>query len=200
MNKTDFSYYIIDVGFFFVCVFMFFCRCESASTIRGLSGVICIWTLEASISQHPVVSIFPTDIEKVALSRLKVTAPWRTARSGLPRNVIDFNRRAGVWTIGGLPHHLVKDIRCVCFRLTGKNKKDPTRLVTHSQRIKLNLSIVNTTHPKFSIRGHIDFCNLPTWRQHSRVLPKCFRQFWIQQHMHGETVRGPCRQPVPAHK
>lgn len=92
---------------------MFFCRCESASTIRGLSGVICFWTLEASISQHPVVSIFPTDIEKVALSRLKVTAPWRTARSGLPRNVIDFNRHAGVWTIGGLPHHLVKDIRCV---------------------------------------------------------------------------------------
>lgn len=150
-----------DFFFFCVCSF-FFCRCESASTIRGLSGVICFWTLEASISQHPVVSIFPADIEKVALSGLKVTAPWRTALFAPPRNVIDSNRRAGVWTVGGLPHHLVRDIRCVFLDSQGKTRRTRLALVTHSQRIKLNLSLVNTTHLKMSIRGHTDFCNLPT--------------------------------------
>lgn len=104
------SYYKVDVGFFFC---MFLCRRESASTIWGLSGVVCFWTLEASVSQHPVVSIFPVDIEKVAVSRLKVTAPWRTAGSGPPRNVIDFNLSFGVWTMDGLQHHLEKDISCV---------------------------------------------------------------------------------------
>lgn len=78
----------------------------------SLSGVVCFWTLEASVSQHPVVSIFLADIEKVAVSRLKITAPWRMAGSGPPRNVIDFYRSPGVWTMDGLQHHLVINKSC----------------------------------------------------------------------------------------
>lgn len=91
---------------------MFWCRCESASTIWSLSGVVCFWTLEASISQHPVVSVCLADIEKVAVSRLKVTAPWRMTGSGPPRNVIDFHSSPGVCTMDGLQHHLVINISC----------------------------------------------------------------------------------------
>lgn len=89
--------------------------------------MICFWTPEASIGQHPVVSIFPVDVDPVALSRFKVTAPWRMAGSVPQRNIIDFHRSIAVWTVDGLQHHLVKDIR-----LTGTARK--TLLAFYSQR------------------------------------------------------------------
>lgn len=80
--------------------------------------MVCFWTPEASIGQHPVVPVFLVDIDPVALSRLKVTAPWRMAGSVPQRNIVNFYRSVAVWTVDGLPYHLVKDIR-----LTGIARK-----------------------------------------------------------------------------
>lgn len=91
--------------------------------------MVCFWTPEASIGQHPVVSVFPVDVDPVALSRLKVTAPWRTAGSVPQRNIVDFHCSVAVRTVDGLQHHLVKDIR-----LTGIARKNTTCFLIYSQR------------------------------------------------------------------
>lgn len=173
------------MGFFF-CMLMFQCRYESLSTLWGLSSVVCFWTLEASIGQHPVMSIFHVDIDPIALFRLKVTAPWRTAGSVPQRNIIHFHCSIAVRTVDSLQHHLVKDISCVSDSQTKQEK--------HYSCFDLELKtpVWHFCHLKFSRRGYGDFCNLPAWRHYSRLLPKNIRQLPTPQHMHGEAVSWRC--------